>query len=155
MSRIEEEVADYFEEEEDEEKLAVDQYFEDININETLPLYNVLFDYVTKTNISKIIHKNVKDLLFSQIENGILYRGHIRVMYLDYTWFKNLGKCLYITHVIISPRRGKFLNRDLKILLNELNIDSVYIESILSDKVLDSFVSNGGTKDNNSVMILK
>jgi hypothetical protein len=155
MSRIEEEVADYFEEEEDEEKLAVDQYFEDININETLPLYNVLFDYVTKTNISKIKHKNVKDLLFSQIENGILYRGHIRVMYLDYTWFKNLGKCLYITHVIISPRRGKFLNRDLKILLNELNIDSVYIESILSDKVLDSFVSNGGTKDNNSVMILK
>ena len=141
--------------EEDEEKLAVDQYFEDININETLSLHDLLFDYVSKTNICKIKHRNGKDLLFSQIENGILYRGHIKVMYLDYTWFKNLNKCLYITHVIISPRRGKFLNRDLKILLNELNIDSVYIESILSDKVLDSFVSNGWIKDNNSVMILK
>jgi hypothetical protein len=138
--------------EEEIEKQAVDEYFEDIH--ETLPLYNVLYDYVTTTPISKIKHKNAQDLFFAQTENGVFYRGHIRAMYLDYTWFKNLGKCLYITHVIISPRRGQFLHRSLRQLFNELPMDSVYIESILSQKVLDSFVSKGWTQDNNNNSVI-
>ena len=62
MSRVEEEVANDFEEEE-EEKLAVDQYFEDININETLSLHDLLFDYVSKTNICKLFYELFKELL--------------------------------------------------------------------------------------------
>jgi hypothetical protein len=101
-------------------------------------------------------NRNAKTLLFSQSVNGMLYRGFMRVVYLDCSRFKNLGKCLYITHIMISPRKGKFLNTDLKRILNDVsNIDSIYIESILSDKVLSSFIANGWTEDNNSVLLKK
>ena len=47
------------------------------------------------------------------------------------------------------------MDRDLRRILNESNIDSVYIESILSDKVLDSFISQGWIKDNSNVILKK
>ena len=100
-------------------------------------------------------HKNLKLLLFAQTINDILYRGFVKVVYMDLTRFQNLGKCLYITHVIITPRKGRILDKELKRILNDMPnlLDSVYIESILSDKVLESFVSNDWTAYNNSVFI--
>lgn len=141
--------------EEDIEKIAIDCYFDDININKVPSLNNVLLDYLSITSISSKKYINERELLFSQTENGILYRGYIRIMYLDCSRFKNLKKCLYITHVITSPRRGKIMDRDLRRILNESNIDSIYIESILSDKVLESFISKGWIKDNSSVILKK
>lgn len=139
--------------EEDIEKRVVDCYFDGINIDDVQSLYNVLLNYLSTTAISSKKYINEQELLFSQMENDILYRGYIKIMYLDCSRFKNLKKCLYITHVIISPRRGKFMDRDLRRILNESNIDSVYIESILSDKVLDSFISQGWIKDNSNVIL--
>ena len=91
--------------------------------------------------------KNSKVLLFEQTVNGTLYRGYIKLVYFDANAIRlyNLGKCLYITHVIISPRKGNFLDPTLKEILQENTnkLDSIYIESIMSERVVEYFEENG------------
>lgn len=142
------------------EKQEIDHMFQEKDISEIQPLYDVLRNFLDTTPISSMMHKhkNINLLLFAETINGVLYRGYIKAVYMDLTRLKNLGKCLYITHVIISPRKGNILDRDLKRILHDApNVDSIFIESILSDKVLNSFVSKGWTLDNysNNVFIKK
>jgi hypothetical protein len=143
---------------EEMEKDEVESYFEDHDLDNIEPLYLVLSNYLQSTPISSMMNKdkNEETLVFKQTINGVLYRGFIKVNYLDCSRFKKLNRCLYITHVIITPRKGKILDTELKRLLNDMtNIDSIFIESILSDKVIDSFSSNGWTIDGDNAFIKK
>ena len=136
--------------EEEEEKSEVDSYFEANSEEEAVKktLKEVLQEYVqtaelTTKSLDK--SKNSKVLLFKQTVNGTLYRGFIKLVYFDASRLYNLGKCLYITHVIVSPRKGNFLDPTLKEILQENTnkLDSIYIESIMSERVVEYFEENG------------
>jgi hypothetical protein len=94
--------------------------------------------------------------LFAETIGGVRYRGHIQFNYLDCALFRNLGNCLYITHIIIHPRRGNFFKPTLeKILYENDNIDTVFVEAIMSDKLLQSFEDDGWIITNSSAFITK
>jgi hypothetical protein len=142
------------------EKDQVDMYFEGSDPSDIKTLKEVLDDYLENTPISPRKFRNEEDLIFSQTKNGILYRGYINVMYWNAGKLLdrfNLGNCLYITHVLISPRKGNILDETLKEVLNNPKINSIYIESIMSDEVLESFLRKGWTQagQDNSVYLKK
>jgi hypothetical protein len=82
------------------ERVAINDYFRGVDAN-TLVL-NDLNRLREKTKISKLRdkHNNMKMSLFAETI-GVRYRGHIQFNYLDCALFRNLGNCLYITHIII------------------------------------------------------
>ena len=141
------------------EKDQVDMYFEGSDLSDIKPLKEVLDDYLENTPISARKFANQEDLIFAQTKNGTLYRGYINVMYWNAGKFDRLklGNCLYITHVLISPRKGNILDETLKEVLNNPKIDSIYIESIMADEVLESFLRKGWTQvgQENSVYLKK
>jgi len=141
------------------EKEQVDMYFEGSIPSDIKPLKEVLEDYLENTPISQRKSTNAEELIFAQTINGTLYRGYINVMYWNAGKFDRLklGNCLYITHVIISPRGGNILDQTLREVLNNPKINSIYIEAIMSDEALASFIRKGWTADgyNNSVFLKK
>lgn len=140
------------------EKMEIDEYFERVDIEYIHSLYELLTSYLQNIKIVRMIdkHNKMKDSLFIKKDNKNLYRGFIRYNYIDCSNFQNLGNCLYITHIMIYPRRGDFFKPTLKKILYENdNIDSIFIEAILSDKVLQSFIDNGWNIINNSCFITK
>jgi len=141
------------------EKDQVDMYFEASEPSDIKTLKEVLDDYLENTQVSARKFTNEEDLIFSQTKNGTLYRGYINVMYWNFGKLDRLklGNCLYITHVIISPRKGNILDETLKEVLNNPKINSIYIESIMADEVLESFLRKGWTQagQDNSVYLKK
>jgi len=147
------------EEEDERERDEVDMYFEESETSDIKPLKEVLDDYLERTPISARKYTNQEGLIFEQTKNGTLYRGYINVMYWNSGKLDRLklGNCLYITHVIISPRKGNILDETLKEVLNNPNINSIYIESIMAEEVLQSFLRKGWTQAgvDNSVYLKK
>ena len=139
------------------EKEQVDMYFEGSKPSDIKPLKEVLDTYLESTPISQRKFTNAEDLIFAQTINGTLYRGYINVMYWNAGKFDRLklGNCLYITHVIISPRGGNVLDPTLREVLNNPKINSIYIEAIMSDDALASFIRKGWTADGYNNVFLK
>lgn len=143
------------------EKDQVDRYFEESehDPSDIKTLKEVLDDYLEDTQISARKFTNEEGLIFAQTKNSTLYRGYINVMYWNAGKFDRLklGNCLYITHVVISPRKGNILDETLKEVLNNPKINSIYIESIMADEVLESFLGKGWTQagQDNSVYLKK
>lgn len=140
------------------EKMTIDEYFEEVNMKYVKSLYELLKIYLQNTKISNLKdkHYNLKTFLFTEKIDNILYRGHIRFNYMDCSKFKNLGNCLYITHIMIYPRRGNFFKSTLKKILYENdNIDTIFIEAIMSEKVLKSFEDDKWIITDNSAFITK
>jgi hypothetical protein len=148
--------------EKEQEKQYIDYMFETYGEGKEMnSFYNEIQNYLEHAKISPLMNKNsaMKELLFVQNKNNREYRGYIKLSYLNCSRFNNLDKCLYITHVAITPRGGKFLSSELKRILNDNDkLDSIYIESIQSDKVLDYYKNDGWSPVNiysNSVFIKK
>jgi hypothetical protein len=179
-------------EDEENEKLAIDQYFENDfttpaeydesgydsensdNSSTGSPdgaaekpvyksMYETLVEYLAETSISQTFQRrsNAKTLLFVETVGETEFRGMMTVVYVeanDYNPVNELGECLYITHIMTSPRRGGFFKTTLRRILDDtVNLKSVYVESIMSDRVEQSFVESGWKKAGrgNSVYIIK
>jgi hypothetical protein len=136
-------------------------YFEDISPSDVPSLQEVLNDYIDRTPVNKTMNKerNQEELLFAQVVNDTLYRGYIRVMYWDWSRKRPhpFPNCLYITHMMITPRGGNLLDTALKQVIHNPKVDTIYIESIMSDDLLAKFQDKGWTVDgySNNVYLKK
>jgi len=143
---------------EDAEQQQIDAYFEGSDLSSIKPLQEALNDYLVETEVSPNKLRNVREILFAQTVNGTLYRGFITVTFWNWNHGRvdrhRLGNCLYITHVMISPRGGNIIDVALKE-LNNPKINSIYIESIMAEEVIESFVRKGWTRDGENVYLKK
>lgn len=128
-------------EEEQQEKEAMDLYFDDVEEVQLQPLYETLTAFLANPS------KRESELFFKQTKHGITYRGYLQLRcYRPPMRIRGstLGNCLYITHVLISPRRGKFFEPCLRRILDETSaLDSLFIEAIRSDKIVEEMQRSG------------
>jgi hypothetical protein len=142
------------------EKCYIDLVFSDVNLADLVSLKETLKGYLEQTSLNKTFFKdkNNAELCFCQTIDGTLYRGVVQVLYWDYNRHRSkLGKCLYITHAMISPRKGNILDSTLKEILQDERVDSVFIEAILDERLMAKFVEKGWQADGyaNNVFIKK
>jgi hypothetical protein len=136
------------------ESLDVESKFEENGNPEPGSLKDVLTTYLqSKTMPTQRIRHRYEDLLFKQEKNGFEYRGYIRVG----VGFINNKSCLSITHVVIAPRGGDLLNPTLTEILRDSPLQSIMIENVMSEYVIEKFIEKGWKRndDSDSVYLVK
>ena len=131
------------------ERLTVDSLCPDSDYG---TLSDALQSYIDSNAVSPKRNK-MNEICFIENRNGIVYKGSMSFYYWNAAENvvprKNLGKCLYITQFIISPRGGNIIEPILRQEIFQMPlIDSIYIESILSTSVQNKYAATNWTRVN-------